>query len=58
MPPQDLNLGRWHENSEGKEIAMPINQVALVSSVLAIGTREKGERRFEDRRFPGKESKH
>ena len=45
-------------SSEGKEIATPTNQVALVSSVSAVGTQERGERRFEDRRFPGKESKH
>ena len=44
-------------SSEGKEIATPTNQVALVSSVSAVGTQERGERRFEDRRFPGKESK-
>ena len=42
-------------SSEGKEIATPTNQVALVSSVSAVGTQERGERRFEDRRFPGKE---
>merc|ERR1711935_909928 len=53
--PVSLEYNNQESNSEGKEIATPTNQVALVqSSASAVGTtQERGERRFEDRRFPG-----